>query len=69
MLDPYATALIRRPVTAAGRQLARWGLSANSVTLAGFALGVVAAFLIANKLYLAGADQPKHQCAHALAQR
>ena len=55
MLDPYATALIRRPVTAAGRQLARWGLSANSVTLAGFALGVVASFLIANKQFLAGA--------------
>ena len=34
MLDPYATALIRRPVTAAARQLARWGLSANSITLA-----------------------------------
>ena len=55
MLDPYATALIRRPVTAAARQLARWGLSANSITLAGFALGVFAAFLIANELYLTGA--------------
>ena len=55
MLDPYATALIRRPVTAAARQLARWGLSANSITLAGFALGVFAALLIANELYLTGA--------------
>ena len=55
MLDPYATALIRRPVTAAARQLARWGLSANSITLAGFALGIFAAFLIANELYLTGA--------------
>ena len=55
MLDPYATALIRRPVTAAARQLARWGLSANSITLAGFALGVFAAFLIANAQYLTGA--------------
>jgi len=55
MLDPYATALIRRPVTAAARQLARWGLSANSITLAGFALGVFAAFLIANERYLTGA--------------
>ncbi|MCX7233259.1 MAG: CDP-alcohol phosphatidyltransferase family protein [Burkholderiales bacterium] len=55
MLDPYATALIRRPVTAAARQLARWGLSANSITLAGFALGIFAAFLIANQLYLTGA--------------
>ena len=55
MLDPYATALIRRPVTAAARQLARWGLSANSITLAGFTLGVFAAFLIANERYLTGA--------------
>jgi len=55
MLDPYATALIRRPVTAAARQLARWGLSANGITLAGFALGLLAAFLIANQLYLTGA--------------
>ncbi|MSQ76402.1 MAG: CDP-alcohol phosphatidyltransferase family protein [Rhodoferax sp.] len=55
MLDPYATAMIRRPVTAAARQLARWGLSANSITLAGFALGIFAAFLIANELYLTGA--------------
>ena len=55
MLDPYATALIRRPVNAAARQLARWGLSANSITLAGFALGVFAAFLIVNERYLTGA--------------
>ena len=55
MLDPYATALIRRPVTAAGRLLARWGLSANGITLAGFVLGLFAAFLIANELYLTGA--------------
>ncbi len=55
MLDPYATALIRRPVTATARLLARWGLSANSITLAGFALGIFAAFLIANELYLTGA--------------
>lgn len=55
MLDPYATALIRRPVTAAARQLARWGLSANGITLAGFALGLIAAFLIANQHYLTGA--------------
>jgi len=54
MLDVYATALIRRPVTAAARQLARWGISANSVTLAGFAIGMFAAFLIAKELYLAG---------------
>lgn len=55
MLDPYAIALIRRPVTAAARQLARWGLSANGITLTGFALGLFAAFLIANQLYLTGA--------------
>lgn len=54
MLDPYATALIRRPLLALARRLARWGLSANGITLAGFALGLLAAFLIANQLYLAG---------------
>jgi phosphatidylglycerophosphate synthase len=55
MLDPYATALIRRPLLALARRLARWGLSANGITLAGFALGLLAAFLIANELYLTGA--------------
>lgn len=55
MLDPYATALIRRPLLALARRLARWGLSANSITLAGFALGLFAAFLIANQHYLTGA--------------
>jgi phosphatidylglycerophosphate synthase len=55
MLDPYATALIRRPLLALAKRLTRWGLSANAITLAGFALGLFAAFLIANQLYLTGA--------------
>lgn len=54
MLDPYATALIRRPIALTARRLAGWGMSANSLTLTGFALGIFAAFLIANKLYTAG---------------
>lgn len=54
MLDPYATALIRRPIALTARRLAGWGMSANSLTLTGFALGIFAALLIANKLYTAG---------------
>ena len=55
MLDPYATALIRRPIALTARRLAGWGMSANSLTLTGFALGIFAAFLIANQIYLTGA--------------
>jgi phosphatidylglycerophosphate synthase len=55
MLDRYATVLIRPPLTATARVLVRAGLGANTVTIIGFLIGLVAAILIANGAYLAGA--------------
>jgi phosphatidylglycerophosphate synthase len=55
MLDRRATALLRPAVTAGARALVRAGLGANAITLAGFALGMVAAILIATGSYLTGA--------------
>jgi phosphatidylglycerophosphate synthase len=55
MLDRFATALLLRPVTAAARALARFGISANGLTLLGFAIGLGAAFAIALGAYLSGA--------------
>jgi phosphatidylglycerophosphate synthase len=55
MLDRFATSLLRPPVTAAAKVLARAGVGANSITLVGFAIGLFAALLIANSAYLAGA--------------
>lgn len=47
MLDRAATALIRPAVQALARQLVRTGLGANQVTLAGFAIGMLAAACVA----------------------
>jgi phosphatidylglycerophosphate synthase len=55
MLDRYASALIKPAASRLARVLVRCGLGANQVTLAGFAMGVVAFVLIANSLYLTGA--------------
>ena len=55
MLDPYAIAALRAPLAACARVLVRAGIGANTVTLAGFFLGMVAAILIANHAYSAGA--------------
>jgi phosphatidylglycerophosphate synthase len=55
MLDRFAAALIRPAVQTGARALARTGVSATSVTLAGFGIGLLAAFLIATHAYLAGA--------------
>lgn len=55
MLDRALTALIRPAITAGARWLVRGGVSANRVTLAGFALGLAAAILIARQQYLSGA--------------
>jgi phosphatidylglycerophosphate synthase len=55
MLDRYATVLIRPPLTATARVLVRAGLGANTITIIGFLIGLVAAILIANGAYLAGA--------------
>ena len=47
MIDAYLRPLIDPVLNAQGRVLARAGVSANAVTLAGLALGLVAAALIA----------------------
>ena len=55
MLDRFATALIRPAVTATARVLVRARVGANSITLVGFVIGLIAAILIASHAYLAGA--------------
>ena len=56
MLDRFATRLIRPAVDACASVLVRVGVRANAVTLVGFTLGLVAAFLIATNAYIAGAE-------------
>ncbi|MEY4736701.1 MAG: hypothetical protein RL302_1020 [Pseudomonadota bacterium] len=55
MLDRFATALIRPPMTTLARGLVRARVGANSITVTGFIIGVVAAILIASHAYMAGA--------------
>lgn len=47
MLDRALAALIQRPLNATARLLVSWGVRADAVTLAGFALGLAAAASIA----------------------
>lgn len=47
MLDRFATALIRPAIDRLARAVARTGLTANAITVAGFVLGLMAAALIA----------------------
>ena len=56
MLDRYATVLLRPPLTATARVLVRAGLGANTITVVGFLIGLLAAVLIASGAYLAGAS-------------
>lgn len=55
MLDRFAIALLRPPISTLARGLVRVGMGANTVTLVGFSIGMFAAFLIANEAYIAGA--------------
>lgn len=55
MLDRLAVALLRPPVTAAARALARRGVTANQLTVLGFAIGLGAALTIALSAFVAGA--------------
>jgi phosphatidylglycerophosphate synthase len=55
MLDRLATQLIQPPVTAVAKRLVRAGVGANSITVVGFAIGMIAAVLIASGAYIAGA--------------
>lgn len=54
MLDRFATALIRPAMDATARVLVRAGVRANTVTVAGFAIGLGAAVLIAIHAYSMG---------------
>jgi phosphatidylglycerophosphate synthase len=54
VIDGPSRKLLDPVLDAVGRRLARAGVTANAVTLAGFALAGIAAFLIAFQLYLAG---------------
>lgn len=47
MFDSRLRPLIDPPLNRAGRLLARWGVSADMVTLIGLALGLIAAFIVA----------------------
>lgn len=55
MLDRAATALIKPLVNGLAKVLLRAGLNANQITIAGFLIGLLAAFLIANDAYMTGA--------------
>jgi len=55
MLDRAATRFISPAIQRIARQLVRAGISANQLTLTGFAIGLLAALLIGAGLYLAGA--------------
>ena len=54
MLDAYARKLIDPPLNVAGRGLARLGIGANSVTLAGLGFGLAAAVAIASGAFAVG---------------
>ena len=54
MLDRTLTALIKPGITRLAQGLQSLGLRANQVTIAGFLIGLGAAFLIAGQAYLAG---------------
>jgi phosphatidylglycerophosphate synthase len=55
MLDRLATQLLQPPVTTIAKVLVRAGVGANSITVVGFAIGMLAAILIASGAYIAGA--------------
>ncbi|GHF03516.1 phosphatidylglycerophosphate synthase [Aliiroseovarius zhejiangensis] len=54
MLDAYARKLIDPPLNVAGRGLARHGIGANAVTLAGLGLGLAAAGAVAMGAFAVG---------------
>ncbi len=54
MLDRFATALIRPAMGATARTLVRAGVRANTITVTGFAIGLMAAFFIAIHAYSLG---------------
>ena len=55
MLDRFAIALLRPPLTAAARVLSRAGVGANGITVLGFAIGLCAGLAIVSDAYQSGA--------------
>ena len=55
MLDRAAAALIKPLVNGAARELVTWNVNANTLTILGFAAGLVAAVLIISGYFLAAA--------------
>ena len=53
MLDTVTRPLITRPLNSAGRLLARRGVTANAVTIAGLLIGLLAAVAIATHYFVA----------------
>ena len=53
MLDTVTRPLINRPLNSAGRMLARRGVTANTVTIAGLLIGLLAAVAIATHYFVA----------------
>ena len=53
MLDTVMRPLINRPLNSAGRSLARLGVTANTVTIAGLLIGLLAAVAIATQYFVA----------------
>jgi len=53
MLDTVMRPLINRPLNSAGRLLARRGVTANTVTVAGLLIGLLAAVAIATQYFVA----------------
>ena len=53
MLDTVTRPLINRPLNSAGRMLARRGVTANTVTIAGLLIGLLAAVAIATHYFAA----------------
>lgn len=54
MLDRHALPHLQRLLHPLARAMVRAGVGANSITLAGFGIGLIASILIANNAYLAG---------------
>jgi phosphatidylglycerophosphate synthase len=55
MFDRSASRFIKPTVNHLAKTISRLGVSANQLTLTGFAIGLIAAYLIANGAYLTGA--------------
>ncbi len=55
MLDRFANTLLRPPMTTLARALVQARVGANTITVIGFIIGMIAAILIASGAYLAGA--------------